>query len=391
MYKTLKEVSTLIDDGDWIESKDQSEKGIWLIQTGNVGINELKYKENSKHYISEETFERLKCKEVLSGDILISRLPDPVGRSCLLELNGEKAITAVDCTILRINEKIINKRYLINYLNSNVYFDAVNANVTGATRKRISRKKLENIPIKVYELSEQSKIADELDRIIDVMTNNSKIIANLNGLKQSIFFEKFGDINKNPNKYEMTTLEKICSSIVRGPFGSSLKKEFFVEKGNNTYKVYEQKNAIQANCNIGEYYLDEKKFQELKRFECKSGDIIMSCSGTIGKLYELPIDCEKGIINQALCKFTLSDKITSNYFVSFMGNIIEQLNTKGSSIKNIGAVSYIKNLELLLPPIDIQLEFENSINSINESITKIEQQNIKLKELYDLKCYNYFK
>ena len=87
--------------------------------------------------------------------------------------------------------------------------------------------------------------------------------------------------------------------IKRGPFGSAIKKDFFVPKGNNTYKVYEQKNAIYNNHKLGEYYINEKKFNELKAFEVDPGDIIISCSGTIGKVGYLPENNERGIINQA--------------------------------------------------------------------------------------------
>lgn len=71
--------STFVD-GDWIESKDQSELGIRLIQTGNVGNGFFKDKEDKSRYISEETFDNLHCTEIYPGDILVSRLPDPIGR-----------------------------------------------------------------------------------------------------------------------------------------------------------------------------------------------------------------------------------------------------------------------------------------------------------------------
>ena len=69
-------------DGDWIESKNLSDDGVRYITTGNIG--EGKYKEQGKGYISEETFEKLSCTEIFEGDLIISRLSLPVGRSCIL-------------------------------------------------------------------------------------------------------------------------------------------------------------------------------------------------------------------------------------------------------------------------------------------------------------------
>ena len=77
--KKLGEVCEVFTDGNWIESKDQSTEGIRLIQTGNIGFGFYKDKRDKARYISEETFIRLKCTEILPNDLLISRLPDPVG------------------------------------------------------------------------------------------------------------------------------------------------------------------------------------------------------------------------------------------------------------------------------------------------------------------------
>ena len=103
-WTTIKNIVNYIGDGDWIESKDQSDKGIRLIQTGNIGFGTFKDKEGKYHYISENTFSRLGCNEIFEGDILISRLPEPVGRACILPKVPERMITAVDCTINRLNE-----------------------------------------------------------------------------------------------------------------------------------------------------------------------------------------------------------------------------------------------------------------------------------------------
>ena len=100
---TIKSVSNFVGDGNWIESKDQSTSGIRLIQTGNIGVGTYLDKVNRAKYISEQTFSQLNCTEVLPGDILISRLPDPVGRACVVPDRMGKAITAVDCTIIRLN------------------------------------------------------------------------------------------------------------------------------------------------------------------------------------------------------------------------------------------------------------------------------------------------
>ena len=111
----LADACTLFADGNWIETKDQSPEGIRLIQTGNVGIGVFKNRRNKARFISNETFERLKCQEIFEGDCLVSRLPDPVGRSCIIPPTKERMITAVDCTILRFKPDVLLPKFF-NYL-----------------------------------------------------------------------------------------------------------------------------------------------------------------------------------------------------------------------------------------------------------------------------------
>ena len=138
---TIKSVSTLIVDGDWIESKDQSPEGIRLIQTGNVGIGEYLDKPSRAKYISEETFKRLNCTELDCGDILVSRLPDPIGRACVVPEYVGRAITAVDCTIIRLNPEKCDTQYFVQYTQSELYQNRLSQFFAGSTRTRISRKK----------------------------------------------------------------------------------------------------------------------------------------------------------------------------------------------------------------------------------------------------------
>ena len=163
----------------------------------------------------------------------------------------------------------------------------------------------------------------------------------------------FGNADSSSANFNISTINEICSSIVRGPFGSALKKEFFIPRGVGTYKVYEQKHAIRKRADIGTYYISKEKFDSLKRFECKPGDILMSCSGTMGELYQLPMNCEPGIINQALCKFTLNEKILPEYFFRFMSQVVDDLGAKGSGIKNVSSVKYIKDIKIPLPPLSL--------------------------------------
>jgi len=143
----LEGVAKEIQDGDWITKEYQSDSGIRLIQTGNIGVGRFIEKKNKK-YITEGTFKQLNCNEVFEGDILISRLPKPVGRGCVIPYLKTRMVTAVDCTICRVNKRI-NKMFLLYFLNSRINFIQIRKYLTGSSRKRISRRNLEKVLIPI--------------------------------------------------------------------------------------------------------------------------------------------------------------------------------------------------------------------------------------------------
>ena len=157
-------------------------------------------------------------------------------------------------------------------------------------------------------------------------------------------------------------------AIRRGPFGSSLKKSFFVPKSEDTYKVYEQGNAINHTINYGSYYISYQKYEELQSFSIRPGDIIISGAGTIGKTYILPSNSPKGVINQALIRVRLNEQLISKEYFLFafkqkVGLINKQ--AKGTAIKNMFSVTHMKNdLVWALPPLAEQKRITKKIQNI---------------------------
>jgi restriction endonuclease S subunit len=195
LNRELITICEIFADGDWIESKDQSDSGIRLIQTGNIGFGKFKNRDSKARYISEETFKRLRCTEIKEGDILVSRLPDPVGRACIIPELTEKSITAVDCTIIRTKQEIINPRFLNYFFQSPQYFERVKKNITGATRQRISRSLLGKILVPIAPLLIQQNIVEKLDAISEEIDKAQTLFNQKNSefilLKQSTLKQAF--------------------------------------------------------------------------------------------------------------------------------------------------------------------------------------------------------
>ena len=168
----------------------------------------------------------------------------------------------------------------------------------------------------------------------------------------------------------------------KGPFGSSITKAMFVPKSNNTYKVYEQKNAINKNAFIGNYYISKEKFDELKGFEVFPNDIIVSCAGTIGETFILPEGIERGIINQALMRIMVYERQIIPFYLIYFDSVLKNeanQQGKGIAIKNIPSFDVLKNFLIPLPPLAEQKRIVEKIEELLALVDDLETNKTDLQ------------
>jgi len=197
-------------------------------------------------------------------------------------------------------------------------------------------------------------------------TNENKLVPKLR-------FPEFKNIGEWVNK----RLDEICK-FVRGPFGGALKKEIFTSDG---YAVYEQSHAIYADFSSFRYFITEEKYNELKRFAVQPNDIIMSCSGTMGKFAIVPVYSKKGVINQALLKLTVNTRNDTQFIKASLELPLNQnkllSQSAGGAIKNVVEVAQIKKINLLIPTLPEQQKIASCLSSLDEVITA-ESQKLEL-------------
>lgn len=169
----------------------------------------------------------------------------------------------------------------------------------------------------------------------------------------------------------------------KGPFGSSLTKSMFVPQSPTSYKVYEQKNAINKDASLGNYYISEEKYYEMQGFIVKPDDIIVSCAGTIGETYIIPQGAPEGIINQALMRVRLYSKKTTRFWMllfDFFTSLTSELDGNGTAIKNIPPFDVLKNINIPLPPLSEQHRIVKAVDELFEQIDIIERSEKELEE-----------
>lgn len=179
----------LFSDGDWVESKDQDPTGaVRLTQLADVGVGS--FRDRSDRWMREDQATRLNCTFLMPNDILIARMPDPIGRACLVPESVGRAVTAVDVAILRVDRASFDPAYVSWMINAPQFHMRVEALQSGTTRKRISRKNLATLSIPRASLAEQRRIVeileDHLSRLDAAQSTLSVSWRRLQGLRESL-------------------------------------------------------------------------------------------------------------------------------------------------------------------------------------------------------------
>jgi type I restriction enzyme S subunit len=197
-------------DGDWVESKDQDPEGdVRLIQLADVGDGV--FVDKSARFLTSSKARELKCTFLERGDILVARMPDPLGRACFFPGVDQPCVTVVDVCIVRPGKRAY-RRWLLHAINSPSFRKQIERHIKGTTRQRISRTNLGTIELNVPGLPEQRRIADILDKADAIRRKRKEAIALTEELLRSAFLEMFGDPVTNPKGWPVRSVDDLCET-----------------------------------------------------------------------------------------------------------------------------------------------------------------------------------
>lgn len=349
-----------IINGYPFESKNFSkEEGTPLIR-----IRDIKDSSTDTKYKGDYPKEYL----VYEGDILIGM----DGDFDLGIWKGEPALLNQRVCKIVVDETKFRKK-LFCYLMPG-YLNAIHKATSAVTVKHLSSRDVAKTPLPYPSLEEQDLMIEEIEtqftRLEAAARSIIEVKTKLQVYRKSVLKAAFFGEQKKLSEI----VSKNKHALKRGPFGGSLKKEIFVPKG---YKVYEQKNAIQNDFEIGKYFINKDKFDNMQEFKVKPGDFIVSCSGTIGKIAEIPKEAPEGIINQALLKITLDNTIVLNQYFRYLfeSEYVQKHLTnisRGVAIKNVPPMKDMKNISFPIPSIEEQKIIIQDIESKFSIIDKLE-------------------
>ena len=386
ILKPIKGAMKIGPFGSALKKEFYTETGVKVYAQENI------FQENftiGDYYISEERYQTLKGCKLEPGDLVISMM-GTIGACAIFPNNAEPGIMNSHLLRLQLNDDIYPE-YIHQLLrDSQIIRSQIDRLSVGSIMSGLSSSVVQKLIFPIPSLDEQKKIAEFLTQLDKTITLHQRKYDGLQLLKKSMLqklFPKDGETKPEirfagfTDTWEQRKFGDLAE-YKKGPFGSAITKDMFVPKNDHSVKVYEQQNAINKDWRLERYFLPKKYVAtKLKSFETHGGDIIVSCAGTIGEIYEIPKNAETGVINQALMRVRVNETVADKrMFIIAFSNMIDsftRVHSNGSAIKNIPPFADLKPMGVLMPSIEEQRKISAYFDSIDNLITlhrrKLEQ------------------
>ena len=374
--RTVKNILTSFIDGDWIESNVIISDGIRYLTTGNVGA--LEYKEQGNGHISEETFKELNCSEVFPGDMLISRLNEPIGRTCIVPDLGNRIVVAVDNVIYRPDENKYDKRYLMYQMNCLPYTENANFIARGSTMSRISRTILGSIKLCIPTLQEQQAIASYLDekcgKINGAIDVQKKKIDLLNELKQTIITNAVTK-GLNPNAPMKDSGVEWIGEV---PEHWKIKRTRFL----CNIQTGDKDTVNREDDGLYPFYVRSPKVERINTYSFDGEAVLMAGDGVgAGKVFHYAngkFDYHQRVYNLHNFK-----DVSGLFFYYYILNKFRYIIEEGAAKNTVDSVrlNMIQDFWMTIPPVSEQ---QNIVKYIDGEISKIDAQISKANRRIEL-------
>ena len=386
MKVTLNDVTKtgLFCDGDWIEKKDQDPNGtVRLIQLADIGDGV--FKDKSSRFITENTAQELNCTYLESDDILVARLPEPLGRACLFPLRG-KYITAVDVAIIRIANPDINNKYIMYMINSPAFRQNIKSFESGTTRKRISRKNLSKIEFELPPLPEQERI---VARIEELFSDLDKAVETLNTTKQQLAVYRQAVISTSFP--ELTSSNSVRLDEIAEISGGITKGRDLSQQKTITLPYLRVANVQNGYLDLSQMKDVEVKLNEVDKYLLQEGDVLYTEGGDRDKLGRGTVwknEIPRCVHQNHVFKARLNQERALPQYVAYWSMSVyarDYFFKKGKQSVNLASINktVLSALILPMPSLEEQASIINNIESrlsVCDQIEKTIEQSLQQAE-----------
>ena len=379
---------SLFIDGDWVESKDQSPDGdVRLIQLADIGDGH--FIDKSDRHLTKDAAVRLKCTFLKKGDLLVARMPEPLGRCCVFPLDGEERfVTVVDVAVMRPHDNF-NSIWLMNLVNSCYARKFIEDNAGGTTRKRISRKNLGGLLLPVPPLKEQHRIAEILSSVDASIQATQAVIEQAERVKRGLMEELLtGGLGSEaiergevPEGWDKKPLSDLLSKAYGGGTPSKSEPAYW---GGDIYwasvKDMTDFNPLCTKDTITQAGLDNSSSKIVP-----AGELIFCTRMAVGSTRRYQVDVA---INQDLRTLIPSDSLRRDYLYYWLLSKRSEFEDEstGTTVKGLRQERLLAK-KLLFPCLNEQKRIAEALSDSDDFIARqksiVEQQNIIKRGLMD--------
>ncbi len=309
---------------------------------------------------------------VQAGDVLFS-ITAYLGSVAVVPTTIGTAYVSQHIALARLRNKRLLPEWVAYFTQSSAGQRLLDTAGYGGTKVQLSLEDIANLPIPVPQIEDQRSAVAFLDRetgkIDTLIAEQEKLLTLLaekrqatishavtRGLNSNAPMKKSGVqwLGEVPAHWDVKSLKHVIDESKAGPFGSAITKDMYVSEG---YRVYGQEQVIPADFSKGDYFINEEKYLELQHYSVASGDILISCVGTFGKIAIVPEGVHPGVINPRLIRLRVADDVSAGFLVTVLRSavVFEQFSllSRGGTMDviNIGTLS---GIDLAIPPIEEQ-------------------------------------
>ena len=294
----------------------------------------------------------------------------------------DRVIVSPLYVVFRVNEEL-DQRYLLHYLKSDMTLALIKAKASGSVRDNLKLSDLQEFPIVVHNIEKQRRVADNIDKVDQLISLYQQRLVVLDELVKSRFIELFGDLMTNEKKWSQQKISSVCIEVV-----DCINKTAPVVEEKTNYKMIRTTNVRNGSVNIVDVkYVTKESFEKwTSRSVPQDRDVLLTREapmGQVGILFGAKNDI---FLGQRLVSYRCDETVMNPVFLlyqmmsSHFQNQIEKCG-KGSTVKHI-PVPDCTEFRIFVPPIDKQRTFEDFVTQVDKSKFVVQQS---LRELETLK------
>ena len=379
----IKDICTGVTDGSHNPPQGISVSDYLMLSSKNVFDNQITLED--PRFLSEEDFEREHRRtNVSAGDVLIT-IVGTVGRAAVVGEDMPRFTLQRSVAVLHPKKEVCSSKYLMYALQSKRSY--LESRAKGVAQKGIYLKEVSDIDLKVVPISEQQIIVETLDKVASIISMRTAEIQKLDELIKARFVELFGDLNVNPKGWELKPFDELTNLITDGEHSTPrrCKEGIYLLSARNVLNHELQLEDVD--------YIDDEEYERIsKRIIPQSGDVLLSCSGTVGRCCCVPEGLKFQMVRSiALLRFKEElNPVFAEYMIT--SDLVQQQIDKAKTASSQANLfqGKIAKLRGFVPPRELQDEFLVFVKQVDKSKVVVQEALDKAQLLFDSLMQEYF-